>query len=48
MIAYFGASGKEPACQCRRYKMWVPSLGQEDPIEMGMATHSGILGWRIP
>ena len=24
------------------------SLGQEDPLEMGMATHSGILAWRIP
>ena len=29
-------------------EMWVPSLGQEDPIEKGMATHSGILSWRIP
>ena len=27
---------------------WVPSLGQEDPLEMGMATHSSILAWRIP
>ena len=27
---------------------WVPSLGQEDPLEKGMATHSGILAWRIP
>ena len=26
----------------------VPSLGQEDPLEMGMATHSSILAWRIP
>ena len=24
------------------------SLGQEDPLEEGMATHSGILAWRIP
>ena len=23
-------------------------LGQEDPLEMGMATHSSILAWRIP
>ena len=28
--------------------MWVPSLGQEDPLEEGMATHSSILAWRIP
>ena len=24
------------------------SLGQEDPLEKGMATHSSILPWRIP
>ena len=27
---------------------WVGSLGGEDPLEEGMATHSGILTWRIP
>ena len=27
---------------------WVRSLGREDPLEKGMATHSSILGWRIP
>ena len=27
---------------------WVQSLGQEDPLEKGLATHSGILAWRIP
>ena len=27
---------------------WVRSLGQEDPLEKGMATHFGILAWRIP
>ena len=26
----------------------VQSMGQEDPLEKGMATHSNILGWRIP
>ena len=26
----------------------VRSLGQEDPLEKGMATHSNILAWRIP
>ena len=26
----------------------VRSLGQEDPLEKRMATHSGILDWRIP
>ena len=27
---------------------WVRSLGREDPLEKGMATHSSILAWRIP
>ena len=27
---------------------WVRSLGWEDPLEEGMATHSRILAWRIP
>ena len=27
---------------------WVGSLGQEDPLEKSMATHSSILAWRIP
>ena len=26
----------------------VQSLGQEDPLEKGMSTHSSILAWRIP
>ena len=26
---------------------WVQSLGQEDPLEKGMATHSSILTWKI-
>ena len=28
--------------------MRVQSLGQEDPLEEGMANHSSILAWRIP
>ena len=28
--------------------MWVQSLGREDPLEKGMATHSSILAWGIP
>ena len=27
---------------------WVQSLGEEDPLEKGMATHSSVLAWRIP
>ena len=26
---------------------WIPSLGWEDPLEKGFATHSSILAWRI-
>ena len=29
------------------WETWVRSLGQEDPLEKGMATHSSILAWRI-
>ena len=35
---------KLPAMQ----ETWVQSLGQEDPLEKGMATHSSTLAWRIP
>ena len=30
------------------WETWVWSLGREDPLEEGMATHSSILAWRIP
>ena len=38
-------SGEEPACNAGD-KIW--SLGQEDPLEEGMATHSTILAWKSP
>ena len=39
------SAGKEsPAMR----KTWVRSLGWEDPLEKGKATHSSILAWRIP
>ena len=28
--------------------MWVRPLGQEDPLEKEMATHSSLLAWEIP
>ena len=41
-------NGKESACQCTRMvETWVQTLGQEDPLEEGMATYSSILAWRI-
>ena len=27
---------------------WVQTLGREDPLEKGMATHSSVLAWSIP
>ena len=32
---------------CQQYGTWAPSLGREDPLEKGKATHSTILAWRI-
>ena len=39
-----GSGGKESVLQ----ETWVLSLGSEDPLEEGLATHSSILVWRIP
>ena len=30
------------------WETWVRSLGQEDPLEKDMATHSSTLAWKIP
>ena len=40
-----GSGGKVSACDV---ETWVLSLGWEDTLEKGMATHSSILAWRIP
>ena len=40
--------GKEVKNLPAMQKTWVQSLGQEDPLEKEMATHSSILAWRIP
>ena len=31
-----------------KWETWVRSLGREDAVEKGLATHSSILAWRIP
>ena len=31
-----------------KQETWVRSLGQEDPLEKGMATHCSVLAWKIP
>ena len=35
-------------CLPAMQETWVLSLGQEDPLEKGMGTHSSIFAWRIP
>ena len=40
-----GSDGKESTCTTA--DPWVRPLGQEDPLEKGMTTHSSILTWRI-
>ena len=45
IIATGGSVGKKSACSAGD---WLQSLGQEDLLEKGMATHSIILAWRIP
>ena len=39
---------KNPSAIQETQEMGVQSLGEEDPLEEGMATHSSILAWRIP
>ena len=39
---------KNPPANAGVEEMQVRSLGQEDPLEEGMATHSSILAWGIP
>ena len=31
-----------------KWETWMWSLGREDPLEKGMATHPSILAWRVP
>ena len=40
--------GNNPPAIREMQKMWVRSLGQEDPLEEGMATHSSKFTWKIP
>ena len=41
-------SGSKVKNPLARQETWFRSLGWEDPLEKGMATHSSILAWRIP
>ena len=42
------SDGKEYTCNAGDPSLRLQSLGQEDPLEKGTATHSSILAWRIP
>ena len=43
-----GSAGKESACNTGATEVRVQCLGQEDPLEEEMATHSSVLVWRTP
>ena len=43
-----GSVVKNPPAVQKPQERWLPSLGQEDPLEESMATHSSIPSWRIP
>ena len=48
MLGFPGGSVvKNPPAIQETQEMWVQSLGQEDPLEEKMATHSSILAWDI-
>jgi len=49
-IIYLWASlvAQRLKCLPPMWETWVRSVGQEDPLEKEMATHSSILAWRIP
>ena len=42
-----GSAVKNPPAMREPQETWVLSLGQEDPLEEALASHSSILAWRI-
>ena len=52
VIYIFQGTGSSPVAHLVKnlpamQENWVRFLGQEDPVEKGMATHSSVLAWRI-
>ena len=47
-LASLGLSGEDSTAMLEAQEPQVQSLGQEDPLEEGMATHFSIPAWRIP
>ena len=60
VLCFFRKGGEKLVYACRVFvaqlvknlpamrETWIQSLGWEDPLEKGDATHSSILAWRIP
>ena len=48
MASQVALVGKNPPANAGDAEMQVQSLGWDNPLEKGMATHSRILAWRIP
>ena len=46
MLTFSGGSNSKESDA--RQETWVRSLGWDDPLEEGMATHSSVLAWRVP
>ena len=48
MVSQMALVVKNPPASVGDIRGVVPSLGREDPLEEGMATHSSIVAWRTP
>ena len=48
LLAHFGTQKGFSGGSDSKESAWIWPLGQEYPLEKGMATHSSILAWRIP
>ena len=48
IITLLAVMVENPPANTGDKEIWVRSLGWEDPLEEGMATHSSVLAWRIP
>ena len=47
-LLFLFTNGKEFTWQCRKCEMRFQSMGQENPLEEEVATHSSILAWKMP
>ena len=47
-LNFLSAVAQTVKCLPAMRETWIQSLGQEDPLEKEMATHSSTLAWKIP